>query len=426
MEAPYIFGYEGDEMQALFEKVEAMSGGIVNTTHAGLMAMRNAAGLSPGKMYRITDYVTMVDETPENHTGFPRQRSALHPFDIIVMATAAGTLSEHALAAQHDGDTYFSGQHLSAWRLSYCLDNDADRFPWADTDSGKGVVYWMRDENGNEAPYDFKNVLFLRFNIKGPAGIDSKYWNNPVGGYFYTRDISQAPVMRCHCYDGYYTESAIADKKTDDWQGTYVLSKAGTRMFVVLAGYFNFDIIAEVDKGNPRWIYTFTDTDSDTDATMEGWRDNVVRCRDTEDNGLPNVVFLDPLGANTADGCRDCTFGQAQQTILTEVSNTVIEESLFCSYENIGDGWFDAHQQCRIRNVYDSHMCNMLQCYFEACSIQGSNTYFDVDQTQAAYMQMCGLFHGVTVEMYEAKAFTIVSISEDGQPTYFVPSEAGQ
>lgn len=28
--------------------------------------------------------------------------------------------------------------------------------------SGKGVIYWMRDEGGNEVPYDFKNIMFER------------------------------------------------------------------------------------------------------------------------------------------------------------------------------------------------------------------------------------------------------------------------
>jgi hypothetical protein len=33
------------------------------------------------------------------------------------------------------------------------------RFEWA-TEKGKGVIYYMKDEWGNEAPYDFKNIQF--------------------------------------------------------------------------------------------------------------------------------------------------------------------------------------------------------------------------------------------------------------------------
>ena len=62
----------------------------------------------------------------------------------------------------------------SHWKLKYCLDNDTSRFAWALNEqaitnlesvqaiSGKGVIYWMRDEFDNECPYDFKNIQFPR------------------------------------------------------------------------------------------------------------------------------------------------------------------------------------------------------------------------------------------------------------------------
>ena len=54
--------------------------------------------------------------------------------------------------------------NMNAWELKYCLDNDKALFDWADT-NGKGVIYYMRDEFGNEAPYDFKNAMFERRKI---------------------------------------------------------------------------------------------------------------------------------------------------------------------------------------------------------------------------------------------------------------------
>lgn len=48
--------------------------------------------------------------------------------------------------------------NLSAWELKYCLDNDNSRFAWADNTNGKGVIYYMKDEHGNEAWYDFKSI----------------------------------------------------------------------------------------------------------------------------------------------------------------------------------------------------------------------------------------------------------------------------
>jgi len=45
-----------------------------------------------------------------------------------------------------DGQRYFSLCNLESWELKYCLDNDTDRFEWADINNGKGVIYYMKDE----------------------------------------------------------------------------------------------------------------------------------------------------------------------------------------------------------------------------------------------------------------------------------------
>ena len=100
---------------------------------------------------------------------------------MIVTALTESQLDENARATIHDGDTYFAAHPfhiqeyqayleykrvpLESWDIKYCLDNDKSRFAWADTENGKGVIYYMKDEFGNEAPYDFKNVQFKRYLI---------------------------------------------------------------------------------------------------------------------------------------------------------------------------------------------------------------------------------------------------------------------
>jgi hypothetical protein len=60
----------------------------------------------------------------------------------------------------YEGYSYFANNNLNAWEIKYCLDNDTARFNWAGSENGKGVIYYMKDEHGNECPYDFKNILF--------------------------------------------------------------------------------------------------------------------------------------------------------------------------------------------------------------------------------------------------------------------------
>ena len=125
---------------------------ITPITYAELVALRGSSSLVPGMQYRITDYACTT--TQEN------TQSAGHPFDVIVTADSENTLNEKARAIQHEGDTYFADCDLNAWKIWYCLDNDATRFAWADSGNGKGVIYRMIDEWNNDVPYDFKNIMY--------------------------------------------------------------------------------------------------------------------------------------------------------------------------------------------------------------------------------------------------------------------------
>ena len=146
------------EIQQISEKVEHLPQGASMTpiTYADLVNLRDNGELVAGAYYRITDYVTT---TAQENT-----QSANHPFDVIVLALSENTLAEEAYAIQSERDTdgYFANSKLSAWKLWYCLDNDTERFAWADTDNGKGVIYRMIDEFENDIPYDFKNIQFRR------------------------------------------------------------------------------------------------------------------------------------------------------------------------------------------------------------------------------------------------------------------------
>ena len=123
-------------------------------TYAQLKTLKSAGKLHAGSSYRITDYTCVVDSDLAVSAG--------HAFDIVVTATGANSLSETAKAVPHAGDAYFADSRLDAWQLKYCFENDTVRFDWADENDGKGVIYFMRDEWGNEAPYDFKNIKFKR------------------------------------------------------------------------------------------------------------------------------------------------------------------------------------------------------------------------------------------------------------------------
>lgn len=136
-------------------------------TYVELKSLRDNSKLIPGGVYRITDYQCTTTQTDT--------QSANHQFDIIVTADLKDRLNEAARAVRHDNDknlpdatdgtAYFANSKLEAWKIWYCLDNDASRFDWADVENGKGVIYRMIDEFNNDVPYDFKNIQFKRYKV---------------------------------------------------------------------------------------------------------------------------------------------------------------------------------------------------------------------------------------------------------------------
>lgn len=138
----------------------------VMTTRDELLTARNSSLLVPGTWYRINDYVTIIDST-----NVPAQ-SAGKPFDILVLATSVNTLSEECRATANAFNNPFIYSNLNAWKVWYTIDNNKAKYDWANAETGKGVIYRLIDEWGNDCPYDFKNIQFKRYKITA-CDIDS-------------------------------------------------------------------------------------------------------------------------------------------------------------------------------------------------------------------------------------------------------------
>ena len=154
---------------------------MVYITYEDLKTLRDNDQLVPGQQYRITNYTCT--------TSTAGTKSAGHKFDIIVTADSNNKLNEEARAINHYFDNleddYFKDCNLSAWKIWYCLDNDTNRFAWADKTNGKGVIYHMIDEFGNDCPYDFKNIQFYR-KQDTTTGLYSNISNSTDGTPCYT------------------------------------------------------------------------------------------------------------------------------------------------------------------------------------------------------------------------------------------------
>ena len=114
---------------------------------------------------------------------------------------------------EHEGNTYFStnGADPSKWALKYCIVNDTNRFPWASS-SGKGVIYYMKDEWNNECPYDFKGILFTinneskyTFDAGGNSASDASlagFTNNVYSNVISTYITGNKPHLNAIVFEG--------------------------------------------------------------------------------------------------------------------------------------------------------------------------------------------------------------------------------
>jgi hypothetical protein len=179
-----IYIYNGTELESYSEN--AVTSPYVEISYSDLKALKDASNLVIGKKYRIIDYITTTAQADTASAG--------HQFDVVVTATDSDELSEDAQAMLHEGDEYFANNQLSLWKLKYNIENDTDKFAWAD-ESGKGVIYEMTDEFNNTLPYDFKNIQFKRTEAVGVIEgfvhyTDSETWSGLTTGelsdYFYT------------------------------------------------------------------------------------------------------------------------------------------------------------------------------------------------------------------------------------------------
>lgn len=205
---------------------------IVNLTYNELKNLRDNSKLKPSQYYRITDFVTTVANDPEARSaGHPfdivllalsanklaeEGWAMMHDNTYDVTFTDGYTkkcwiydygnginivdcesllgfdgLGNDEITINQEQKTavcntfgttdivipnipynYFQNSKLEAWKIWYCLDNDITKYMWADTTNGKGVIYRMIDEVGNDCPYDFKNVQFKRYAVedKSPNG----------------------------------------------------------------------------------------------------------------------------------------------------------------------------------------------------------------------------------------------------------------
>ena len=263
------------DLNSMVDQIEANIS-MVETTWSNLKTLRDTSKLIPGGTYRITDYTCTTVQKDTQSAG--------HVFDILVTADDVNVLNENAHAIQHSGDSYFANSDLSAWELKYCLDNDTNRFAWADSSSaGRGVVYYMKDEFNNECPYDFKNIQYQRYSIDTGATsattvilTNASSEDRSLSIYNNVKGLTGVTSYKYNAYQ-YTLDTWVNDKGFDtssDFENGYDLNKVYIGFGDVAHYSCGVDVLWPV-AGTLKSIYTFSSDDTTKDLSMNGYTNSV-------------------------------------------------------------------------------------------------------------------------------------------------------
>jgi hypothetical protein len=130
----------------------AGGGGLVDTTYNGLTASLDGGTLTAGTYYKITDFRTCYDQPDYDVSGDTIQvgnyrTGSISP--IIVFALDSGSLASDAYQPEYPND-----------KIKYDITFNQTEV----TDSPAfGRIIYRKDNQGNEMDYDFREVLFKRY-----------------------------------------------------------------------------------------------------------------------------------------------------------------------------------------------------------------------------------------------------------------------
>lgn len=142
-------------------------GGNVNftsVTYAQLVTLIGTSGLVQGDSYLITDFQTIYDQPDYDAAGLPKAvvstlSGATEP--IIVEAISTNEISNQALSTVYEND-----QLLYDWTFQTTEVMSV---------AAKGRITQRTDNNNNVLPYDFREVLFKRYESVSGSGIYNSY-----------------------------------------------------------------------------------------------------------------------------------------------------------------------------------------------------------------------------------------------------------
>jgi hypothetical protein len=363
----------------------AGGGGLVETTYNGLTASLATDSLTPGTYYKITDFRTCYDQPDYDVSGDTIQvgnyrTGSISP--IIVFALDSASLASDAYQPEYPND-----------KIKYDITFNQTEV----TDSPAfGRIIYRKDNQGNEMDYDFREVLFKRYDAyyseqvyEGTISVEesgsfafitgsgTSFENFTTGSIVGVLNINNNPLVF------YYEIVSIEDDYRMVVTGSIYNSPSDTRLLDanLLEGvsWKQNNILsntASIEISTFEYIEECFNNTSTNTAAFTVWDENTFL--------LPNNVFK---GDNTyrdnsfSQGFRNNTFNDASSDsnrVMGRFNNNIINNDF--DNNTINDDFYD----------------NVIVCDFSRNTVNGefhNNHFGDEDEDDFEYNIINGEFY---------------------------------
>jgi hypothetical protein len=141
-----------------------------NVTTDELFGFVSQRSLKPGMKYRITDYAPAVStdysiRINNSVHNIGASTASYVKFDIIVTASSETTLFEDVELVAKDGPKTFDYTKYEV-KYDFIGNSREPKYNYI-LPNARGVIYYMKDQFGNEASYDFENIFYIDPSLPG-------------------------------------------------------------------------------------------------------------------------------------------------------------------------------------------------------------------------------------------------------------------
>lgn len=149
----------------------------------------------PNKIYDVADLKTLSskNELEVNKTYTINYDSYPNKFLISLLAINSSQFSPIVSTQKLKDDNYFANSSIDKWEVKYDFENN--------------VITYMKDEYGNEAPYDFKNIISPRtsylftYSINQDYSLTGNCINNVVNSTSPSVELKRSGQQSDICYN---------------------------------------------------------------------------------------------------------------------------------------------------------------------------------------------------------------------------------